>query len=32
MNKGSPALLTALLAGEVRRWSEVIRVAKIEPE
>lgn len=28
----SPAELQALLAGEIRRWGEVIRAAKIEPE
>jgi tripartite-type tricarboxylate transporter receptor subunit TctC len=29
---GSPAELQALLASEIRRWGEVIRRAKIEPE
>ena len=29
---GSPKQLEALLAGEIRRWGEVIRAAKIEPE
>lgn len=28
----SPAELQALLAGEIRRWGEVIRAARIEPE
>ena len=28
----TPAELQALLAGEIRRWGEVIRAAKIEPE
>ncbi|MBK9363645.1 MAG: tripartite tricarboxylate transporter substrate binding protein [Rubrivivax sp.] len=28
----SPAELQALLAGEIKRWGEVIRAAKIEPE
>lgn len=29
---GTPAELQALLAGEIRRWGDVIRAAKIEPE
>jgi tripartite-type tricarboxylate transporter receptor subunit TctC len=29
---GTPAELQALLASEIRRWGEVIRAAKIEPE
>jgi tripartite-type tricarboxylate transporter receptor subunit TctC len=29
---GSPKQLASLLASEIRRWGEVIRVAKIEPE
>jgi len=29
---GSPKQLEALLASEIRRWGEVIRAAKIEPE
>ena len=29
---GSPAELQALLAGEIRRWGEVIRAARIEPQ
>lgn len=29
---GSPAELQALLGSEIRRWGEVIRAAKIEPE
>jgi tripartite-type tricarboxylate transporter receptor subunit TctC len=29
---GTPAELQALLAGEIKRWAEVIRMAKIEPE
>jgi tripartite-type tricarboxylate transporter receptor subunit TctC len=28
----SPAELQALLAGEIQRWGEVIRRARIEPE
>jgi len=29
---GSPKQLEALLANEIKRWGEVIRAAKIEPE
>jgi tripartite-type tricarboxylate transporter receptor subunit TctC len=29
---GTPAELQALLGGEIRRWGEVIRAARIEPE
>lgn len=29
---GTPAELQALLAGEIRRWGDVIRASKIEPE
>jgi hypothetical protein len=29
---GSPTQLAALLASEIKRWGDVIRVAKIEPE
>jgi tripartite-type tricarboxylate transporter receptor subunit TctC len=29
---GSPAELAQLLAGEIKRWGEVVRAAKIEPE
>jgi tripartite-type tricarboxylate transporter receptor subunit TctC len=29
---GTPAELQALLVGEIQRWGEVIRRAKIEPE
>ena len=32
LQAGSPAELQALLASEIKRWSEVIRAAKIEPE
>jgi tripartite-type tricarboxylate transporter receptor subunit TctC len=32
LSAGTPAELQALLAGEIKRWGEVIRVAKIEPE
>jgi tripartite-type tricarboxylate transporter receptor subunit TctC len=32
LNASSPAELQALLASEIRRWGEVIRKAKIEPE
>jgi tripartite-type tricarboxylate transporter receptor subunit TctC len=32
LGAGSPAELQALLASEIQRWGEVIRVAKIEPE
>ncbi|MEN9629181.1 MAG: hypothetical protein RJA10_2408, partial [Pseudomonadota bacterium] len=29
---GSPAELQSLLAAEIKRWGDVIRAAKIEPE
>jgi tripartite-type tricarboxylate transporter receptor subunit TctC len=32
LSASAPAELQALLAGEIRRWGEVIRAAKIEPE
>lgn len=32
LSAGTPAELQALLAGEIKRWGEVIRAAKIEPE
>lgn len=32
LSASTPAELQALLAGEIRRWGEVIRAAKIEPE
>lgn len=32
LQPGTPAELQALLASEIRRWGEVIRAAKIEPE
>ena len=32
LQAGSPADLQALLAAEIKRWGEVIRAAKIEPE
>jgi len=32
MQSGSPAELQALLASEIKRWGDVIRAAKIEPE
>jgi len=32
LQASSPAELQALLASEIRRWGEVIRSAKIEPE
>ena len=32
LQAGSPAELQALLAAEIRRWGDVIRAAKIEPE
>ncbi|MFZ4650577.1 MAG: Bug family tripartite tricarboxylate transporter substrate binding protein [Rubrivivax sp.] len=32
LGAGSPEQLQALLAGEIRRWGEVVRRAKIEPE
>ena len=32
LQAGSPAELQALLAAEIRRWGDVIRAARIEPE
>ena len=32
LSASTPAELQSLLAGEIRRWGEVIRAAKIEPE
>jgi len=32
MQSGTPAELQSLLASEIKRWGEVIRAAKIEPE
>ena len=32
LQAGTPAELQALLASEIRRWGDVIRAAKIEPE
>ena len=32
LSASTPAELQALLAGEIRRWGDVIRAAKIEPE
>ena len=32
LSASTPAELQALLAGEIRRWGEVIRAARIEPE
>ncbi len=32
LSASTPAELQALLSGEIRRWGEVIRAAKIEPE
>jgi tripartite-type tricarboxylate transporter receptor subunit TctC len=32
LQAGSPAELQSLLAGEIRRWGDVIRAAKIEPQ
>jgi tripartite-type tricarboxylate transporter receptor subunit TctC len=32
LQAASPAQTQALLASEIKRWAEVIRAAKIEPE
>jgi len=32
LQAGTPAELQALLGSEIKRWGEVIRAAKIEPE
>ena len=32
LQSSTPAELQTLLAGEIKRWGEVIRAAKIEPE
>ena len=32
LGAGTPAELDALLASEIKRWGDVIRAAKIEPE
>ena len=32
LQAGTPAELQALLGSEIRRWGDVIRAAKIEPE
>jgi tripartite-type tricarboxylate transporter receptor subunit TctC len=32
LQAGSPTELRSLLAGEIRRWGDVIRAARIEPE
>ena len=32
LRAGTPAELQALLSSEIRRWNDVIRAARIEPE